>query len=68
MSFYLIYVIFRRAISSSAGQKSLTSPPKVSMLFTPLNVCVEYSCSQNKMLMLIGIILVPKIDLNEGDY
>ena len=35
MSFYLIYVIFRRAISSSAGQKSLT-PPKASMLFTPL--------------------------------
>ena len=35
MSFYLIYVIFRRAISSSTGQKSLT-PPKLSMLFTPL--------------------------------
>ena len=32
---YVIYLIFRRAVSSFAGQKSLT-PPTVGMLFTPL--------------------------------
>ena len=35
---YVMYLIFRRAVSSFAGQKSLT-PPKVGMLFAPLHGC-----------------------------
>ena len=43
---YVIYLISRRAVSSFAGQKSLT-PPKVIMLFTPLpEILPETSTTQ----------------------